>query len=252
VFLAWALPMGLLLIPVNLLVFRRAIPEHLGSGAGDAPSSVERFGAARALRFLSQDYFASIFTQVTLTLLPLMVLALLGPRDSAYFAIPFMIVMAFDTLAYSACTPLVVEAGLLKEGHLRDLANLVVRRVLVLLVPAAVLLILAAPLVLMPFGHAYVQHGTGVLRLLLCASLFRAGIAFFSAVSRVQGRGLRLALTEFALLVLVIVPATPLANAYGIDGIGAAWLIANAVIFLTLLPRLLPVLREPRVSSAVV
>jgi O-antigen/teichoic acid export membrane protein len=250
VFLAWALPMALLLIPVNLLVFRRAIPAQLGVDEPEGPSSVKRFGAARAVRFLSQDYFASIFTQATLTLLPLTVLALLGARDSAYFAIPFMIVMAFDTLAYSACTPLVVEAARLNEGHLRDLANLVVRRVLVLVAPAGALLILAAPLVLLPFGHAYVQHGTGVLRLLLCASLFRAGIAFFSAVSRVQGRGLRLALMEFALLVLVLGPAAPLADSYGIDGVGAAWLMANAVIFLTLIPRLLPVLREPRVTSA--
>jgi O-antigen/teichoic acid export membrane protein len=202
------------------------------------------------VRFLSQDFFASIFTQATLTLLPLIVLALLGARESAYFAIPFMIVMAFDTLAYSACTPLVVEAGVLHEGHLRELANLVVRRVLALVVPAGLLLILAAPLVLLPFGNAYARHGAGVLRLLLCASLFRGGIAFFAAVSRVQGRGLRLALSELALLVLVLGPAAPLANAYGIDGVGAAWLMANAVIFLTLVPRLIPVFREPRVSSA--
>ena len=45
---------------------------------------------------------------------------------------------------------------------------------------------------MLPFGHVYAEHGAGVLRLLLCAkAFFRAVIALFSAVSRVQGRGLR-------------------------------------------------------------
>ena len=65
---------------------------------------------------------------------------------------------------------------------------------------------------MLPFGRAYAEHGTGVLRLLLCASIFRAVIALFSAVSRAQGRGLRLALVEFALLVIVLGSAIPLAH----------------------------------------
>jgi O-antigen/teichoic acid export membrane protein len=246
VFLAWALPMALLLVPVNLLVFRRAIPEHVARVAGDRASSLERQGAGRAMRFLGQDYLASIFTQATLTVLPLLVLATLGPRSSAYFAIPLMIVLAFDTVAHGACTSLVVEASL-EERHLGDLANVVARRVLALLAPAGVLLIVLAPLVLLPFGRAYAEHGAGVLRLLLCASLFRAGIALFSAVSRVQRRGIRLGLAELALLALVLGPAIPLADAYGVEGVGAAWLVANAVIFLAVLPWLLRVLRGPHI-----
>jgi O-antigen/teichoic acid export membrane protein len=245
VFLAWAIPMALLLIPVNLLVFRLAIPEHLAGGVGARTSSLERRRTGRAVRFLGQDYLASIFTQATLTVLPLLVLAILGARNSAYFAIPLMIALAFDTLAYSACTSLVVEASL-EERHLGDLAEVVVRRVLAPLAPAGLLLIILAPLVLAPFGEAYAQHGAGVLRLLLCASLFRAGIALFSAVSRVERRGIRLGLIELALLVLVLGPAIPLADAYGVEGVGAGWLLANGAIFLAVLPWLLRVLREPR------
>jgi O-antigen/teichoic acid export membrane protein len=241
VYLAWVLPMALLLIPVNLLVFRRAIPGHLTGGARE--SSVSRLGTRRVVRFLAQDYLASIFTQATLTVLPLLVIAILGARQSAYFAMPFTIVMAFDTFAYSACTSLVVEATLEQES-LRALTMVFVRRVLVLLMPAAALLALAAPLVMLPFGHAYAEHGAAVLRLLLCASVFRAVIALFSAVSRVQGRGLRLALVECALLVIVLGSAIPLARSYGIEGVGAAWLGANAVIFVAVLPLLVGFLRE--------
>lgn len=242
VFLAWALPMALLLVPVNLLVFRRAIPGHVAGGVRE--SSIARIGTRRVARFLAQDYLASVFTQATLTVLPLLVIVILGPQESAYFAMPFMIVMAFDTFAYSACTSLVVEATLEQES-LRALTKVFARRVLTLLMPGAALLALAAPLVMLPFGHVYAQHGAGVLRLLLCGSLFRTVIALFSAVSRVQRRGLRLWLVELALLVLVLGPAVPLARSHGIEGIAAAWLGANAIICLAVVPLLIQFLREP-------
>jgi O-antigen/teichoic acid export membrane protein len=242
VFLSWALPMALLLVPVNLLVFRRAIPGHLSSVV--AESSFARIGARQVARFLAQDYLASVFTQATLTVLPLLVIATLGARQSAYFAMPFTIVLAFDTFAYSACTSLVVEATL-NHKSLRTLTRVFARRVLTLLMPAAALLALAAPLVMLPFGPTYAEHGAVALRLLLCGSVFRAVIALFSAVSRAQGRGGRLALVELALLVLVLGAAIPLAHSHGIEGVAAAWLGANALICLAVSPLLVRFLREP-------
>lgn len=245
VFAAWALPMALLVVPVNVLLFKRAIPDHVAGK--ERESSISRLGIRRVVRFLAQDYAASIFTRATMTLLPLLVIGILGPKASAYFAIPFMIMVAFDSLAYSACTSLVVEATLAGE-HLQALTRLTVRRVLALIVPAGVALIVAAPLVLLPFGRAYEEQGTTVLRLLLCASLLRPGIALFSAVSRIGGHGLRLALVEAALLALVLGPAIPLAHSHGIEGVAAAWLGANVIIFLAVIPWLVRFLRKPDVE----
>jgi O-antigen/teichoic acid export membrane protein len=242
VFLAWVLPMALLLVPVNLLVFKRAVPAHLASGIRE--SAIARIGLRRVARFLVQDYLASIFTQATLTVLPLLVIVILGATQSAYFAMPFTIVLAFDTFAYSACTSLVVE-GTLEQESLRVLTRVFARRVLTLLMPGAAVLALAAPLVMLPFGHVYAEHGAGVLRLLLCGSLFRVVVALFSAISRVQGRGLRLGLVELALLVLVLGSAAPLARSHGIEGVAAAWLGANALICLAVVPLLIRFLREP-------
>jgi O-antigen/teichoic acid export membrane protein len=243
VFLAWALPMALLLIPVSVLVFRRAIPVHVRTHVGE--SSISRIGLHGVRRFLAQDYLATVFTQATLTVLPLLVIAVLGARAAAYFAMPFTIAIAFDTFAYSACTSLVVEATLQPES-LRALTHLFARRVLTLLIPVAALLALAAPLVMLPFGHAYAQEGATVLRLLLCASMLRVVIALFSAVSRAQGLGLRLATVELALLVFVLGAAVPLAHSDGIQGVAAAWLGANAIICVVLAPVLMRFLRAPR------
>jgi O-antigen/teichoic acid export membrane protein len=245
VFLAWVLPMALLVIPVNLLVFRRAIPSHVAGEVRE--SSVERLGRSRVMRFLTQDYLASVLTEATLTILPLLVIAVLGAQESAYFAIPFTIAVAFDTLSYSACTSLVVE-GSLDQESLRALTRLFVRRVLVLLVLAAVLLAAAAPLVLLPFGHVYAQHGATVLRLLLFASIFRTVIALFLAIARVQGHGSRIAFVELALLVVILGPAVPLAHSHGIKGVAIAWLGANVVICLAVVSPLLRFLLKPRTA----
>ena len=68
--------------------------------------------------------------------------------------------------------------------------------------------------------------------------------ALFSAVSRTQGRGMRLALVEFALLVLVLGAAVPLAHSDGIEGVAAAWLGANAIICFAVAPMLVKFLRD--------
>ncbi len=234
IFGAWVLPMALLVLPVNLFIFRRALPRQLASRR-TAPSTLSRLGRRRVVSFLAQDYAAAVFTQATLTLLPLLVIGILGAEASAYFGIPFMIVVAFDTLAYSTSTSLVVEGALAGES-LRPLVRLFARRVLALLLPVGAALIALAPLVLLPFGRAYSENGAAVLRLLLCASLLRAGIALFSAISRIGGHGRRLAAVEFTLLVLALGLAVPLAHAHGIEGVAMAWLAANAMVFLAVVP----------------
>lgn len=235
IFAAWALPMALLVIPVNFMIFRRVLPS-VRAQSGAEPALV-RFGRRRAVGFLAQDYLASVFTQATLTMLPLLVISLLGARQSAYFAIPFMIAIAFDTLAASTCTALVVESTLEAE-HLQSLLRLYVRRVLTPLIPVGLALIASAPLILRLFGAAYAENGTTVLRLLLCASLLRVGTVLFSALSRIGGHGLRIGIVEFALLTLSLSLASALARSNGIDGVGLAWLIANAIVLLSVLPTL--------------
>jgi O-antigen/teichoic acid export membrane protein len=246
IFFAWALPMALLLIPVSAFIFRRAVPKHVAGRVGG--TAIARIRTRQTARFLAQDYLATVFTQATLTVLPILVIAFLGARQAAYFAMPFAIAIAFDTFAYSACTSLVVESTL-KPDRLRALTGVFVHRVLTLLAPAAIILALAAPLVMLPFGRAYAQQGSGVLRLLLCASLLRIVIALFSAVSRAQQRGLRLALVEFALLGLVLGGSITLTRSHGIEGTAAAWLAANAIIAAVVAPLLVRFLREPRPAA---
>jgi hypothetical protein len=85
------------------------------------------------------------------------------------------------------------------------LARKVARRVVHFLVPGTLLIVSAAPLILIPFGEDYVREGTPVLRVLACACVFQATIALYISVAGLPGLGLRILAVNGALTLLLIV-----------------------------------------------
>ena len=248
IFIAWVAPLVVLIPCVNILIFTRVLPAHVATTArvGDLLSSSRR----RLLAFLSQDYLGVVISQATMTALPLIVVALVGARQNAYFYVAFTIATILDVLVYNAMTSLVVEAAH-DEENLRELAWLAIRRLLVPLTAAAALLVALAPLLLRVYGPAYSHQGADVLRLLACALPFRAVTFLFDAVSRVPGKGGRILGTQLAGFVLFVPLTLVLASSHGLDGVGVAWLITAVVVSLAVTPLLIPVLRHPRDGGVV-
>ena len=246
VFLAWVIPVALLVVPVNLLLFGRLLPAH-ARRAAPADSPVMKRSRRKLIGFVAQDYGGTVLARASTTILPLLVVALLGTQENAYFYVPFTIAVAFDMLFYGVGTSLTVE-GANAEHRIRGLAALVVRRFTVLLIPGALLIALAAPLILMPFGPDYVREGTSVLRLLAIASLFRGLITFYEAVARVRGNGRSILACELALMAMLLGGAAALAGPFGIEGVALAWLGASVVVAAAVAPALDRLLARPRRS----
>lgn len=247
VFLAWVLPVVVVLAPINYLLFKEVIPRHVHERRA-ARSELLRRGRRRTLSFLAQDYGAAVLAKAAVTALPLLVVATLGASANAYFYIAFVIVMALDLLFESVCTSLVAE-GAFAEQKVRALARTVVRRFGSLLVGASLVTIVAAPLILLPFGETYAAESASVLRILVAASVFRAMIALFSAVARLQGRGLRILVVHASVAALLLAGAAVLVEPLGVEGVALAWLGANVLGGLTVLPSLLAFLRRPSPPS---
>ena len=239
-FVSWVLPL-LVVIPVmNWLLFRRAIHVHLA--APHAPPETT-FARGRLGRFLVTDYIGSVFGQATLTLIPIIVLAVLGDVQAGYFYLPFALITAFDLLFYGVTTSLVAEASR-DEPRRGELANLVVRRFLTFQIPAALLIAAAAPLLLRPFGADYVEEGTTLLRLMALASCARAIVFLYAGTCRIEGRSDLVAIVEVVLLVS-LVPATKLlAEDHGLGGVGLAWLLCHAAVALAVALPLVRFLRR--------
>jgi len=239
VFLAWIVPLAPLILAVNVFLFARAIPAHalLHGPVAGARSSLARLGRRHAAHFVLRDYLATGLSQATVTALPLLVIVALGASDSAFFAIPLSVALTFDTLAAGAAGPILVESTL-QHGRLAELVRLFLRRVAGPLIAGAVIAALAAPLLLAPFGGHYARQGTTVLRLLLAASALRVLLAIFNAACKAQGRAGRLVAMQFVLFAGFLSLAIPLAHADGIDGVAAAWLVANGLACLCALAAL--------------
>jgi O-antigen/teichoic acid export membrane protein len=235
VFLAWTLPVLLLIPPVNLFLFRRAIPEHLRKHRPAGSAVLARLGRRGVVRFMAQDWGATALSLAPTALLPVLIVALLGPRPNAYFFIPYMIVIAFNMLFVAAGTSLVVE-GAMAEDRIRAMAERIARRSALIVIPGTTVMIAAAPLILLPFGQDYVHESSSVLRLLACGSVFYAAIALYVAIARVHGRSLGILLVEAVKLPLLLGGAVALSGPLGIEGVALAWLGSIALVACAVVP----------------
>ena len=140
-------------------------------------------------------------------------------------------------LAQSLSISLVVE-GAYDEANLVSLARRSAARYIRFVAPAVAGLILAAPLVLSPFGAEYVANGTTLLRLLLAGTMAKAVVTLYMGVERVRARVSRVLVAEAATFVLVSTGAVLGMRSYGLAGLGVAWLLAQLSVAAVVAPRL--------------
>ena len=241
-FVSWAIPMCMLLGPVTWLLHRRILATAGPTIADESrPSAPDR---RRLARFLALDYLAAVFIQTSLMILPLIVVGILGSRANAHFYIPFTIAVALDAMFWSMSTSLVAE-GALAPQRVPELVRLLVQRVAFIVVPVIGVLVAAAPIVMLPFGEEYVNASSNVLRILLVASLFRGAMLLANAIWRLEGRGGRIAAGEGFMLLGLLCAAIPLAHAFGVIGVAAAWLGSALAVGCAVLPLLMRYIRRP-------
>ncbi|HYF26871.1 MAG TPA: hypothetical protein VD931_14105 [Baekduia sp.] len=244
IFAAWVVPLVVLLPVVNVLLVRRVLRPEAVLGA--PPAAASRPQGRNLVGFLLEDYAGYVLGQAAVTVIPLVVLTQLGSTQSGWFAIPFTLVVALDLLFYAVTTSMTVE-GAHDHTQVRALLRTVARRFLVLLVPIALLVVAAAPLLLAPFGSDYADEGTTALRLLACASVPHALVTLYTAVSRLRGRGRPILAAQATLFALVVGLALALAEPHGLPGVALAWLAGNVVVGLAVA---LPLVRAARAEPA--
>jgi O-antigen/teichoic acid export membrane protein len=243
---SWVVPMVLLIIPVNLIVFGIAVRRHTPT---HDVGIVKSFGKRRLVHYVGLTSVAAICDQGMQAAIPLVVVATLGATQNAFFYVPFTIAMTAELLVNNMITALTVE-GAFNAARVRALTAAAARRLAIVTLPISLVLIVAAPLILRFFGPEYVAHGTTVLRLLAVAGLLRGGIWLYMGVCRVQGRAwvivIQSVITSVGALVLIVV----FGNRWGLDGVAFAWLCVNVVVAVGIFPMLWHFLRHPSPEEA--
>ena len=145
-----------------------------------------------------------------------------------------MIALPIFTVSANTGASLTVTAARDEEG-LHPYARKVLAQTAGIVVPVALGLALAAPLVLRLFGSEYAEHGAGTLAFLALATVPHVVNFLYRSVCRVQRRTSALVILLGALCGLVLILGVVLLKVLGIAGVGLAWLLAESTVAVTLL-----------------
>ena len=137
--------------------------------------SVRSFGVLRShLPITVGNHLATTMGILPATVVPLVVLAIGGPVETAHFGIVFTVVSFLTVIPSTLAGVLFAEAS--RPGtSLRRQLRKALRGTYVLLLPALAVLIVAGPFALRIFGASYADAGAGCLRVLALSSLPMAG-----------------------------------------------------------------------------
>ena len=236
IFLSWTVPVPVIVAAVSAFLVFRLIPRHRDRTSERGL----RMKPRRLVSFLALDYVASLFVMMTVTLLPIVVVAVAGPEQGAYFYLAWLVITSLQLIPNYLVASLTVEAVHDTDGLARH-ARRVLAYMVRLFAPAVVVVSLAAPWILAVFGEGYAAEGADLLRVGALGLIPYAVNVLFIGTARVQGHGRVILGVHGALGVLTLVVSAALLGPLGIAGVGFAWLISNtavciAVILLGLRP----------------
>ena len=227
IFTAWTLPLVLLVIPVNLLLFGRLIPAR-------KHPPIEDIAPRRIARLVGVDYLSILLTTATLGFVPLLVLAINGARANAYVALAWTIAYPLHLLSVNVGMAMITEAS--REQHrLVEYTRRTALHALRIVVPLVVVGIVAAPLVLRVFGPAYASHSVVPFQLFALAAIPNVVISTYVSVARVQRKMWQVVGVTFVQSVIILGACVILLPSIGIDGVGYAWVLATGTVALVLL-----------------
>jgi O-antigen/teichoic acid export membrane protein/aminoglycoside phosphotransferase (APT) family kinase protein len=242
--LSWVIATALIVLLINLWLLVRLLPAH---GVARAEQAVPITAGAIA-RFVSADYVGALFWQAALMGLPVLVLARLGAEAAAAYNMVWQFGMALY-LVPSGMGQSMIAHNAADPGKVDKARRETVRRGLLLVVPAALVLALGGQLVLSMFGTHYTEAGTGALALVALSAVPNVITATTTSTARVrQRRGVQFGVPT-SISVLVIGLSWVLMPQLGILAVGLAWLCAQCVVAAFVLVANAPWLPGPLASA---
>lgn len=221
---SWMAATGLVVLVTTGYLFLRALPVHEA-----AATTGEQISPRAIAGYLGGDFLGATCWLACTQLLPVLVLGTLGARPTATFAVAWTIAYTLYLVPAAMGQSLVAHMALDPEHAAAARAG-VERRSLIVLLPAVVVLVLAAPWVLRLLGPDYADAGRWVLPLMAASALPNVVVA--AAVS--QARALRrtgvVATLLGSLSVLVVSLAVVLMPVFDIAGVGLALLAGQAAV----------------------
>ncbi len=221
---SWVLPMVAAVGLVNLVMFRWLFPRHMR----ERPFTDPIVRAATIVRLAAADYLGSLFALSYVALLPVLVINEVGAIAGGRFYIVWVISSTLQLVAPQMILSLTVEtASDPSTFHVQG------RRMLIgtlrVLVPIGAVVVIAAPIILSVFGSTY-EADVRLLRLLVLAILPYSINTLFIAMLRVTVRPRQIVVIQASLAGLILGLTVVLIRAFGLEGVGIAFLAGQSIV----------------------
>lgn len=179
-------------------------------------------------RFSLGNYVAAIFAFAPTVIIPLIIINTIGATSNAYFYIAYSIASVMLLMPSAVATSLFIEGS-----HNVPLKQVTIRSfkfIFALLIPALIVVIVFGGKLLLLFGAEYSVQSLRLLQLLACSSLLSAVTTIYIHVKKVQKNIKMVNFLSIFVSVLTIVFCYGALAAFGLIGVGYAWIIANAIL----------------------
>jgi O-antigen/teichoic acid export membrane protein len=243
---SWIIPSIVIVGVVTAVLVLRWIPAYMAAH-GDRRPSLDR---RTLMTFVAADSVGALFALGASTLLPVLVVGAVGPTTGAYFAITWTIITALMLVPINMAASLTVESVHTQVAlgpQVRRLAGHLYR----LLIPLVILVIVFAEWGLHIFGPAYSENATVALRVGALGLLPFAANTLFLATARIRARSREILVVQSVTAALTLALSAALLDRMGIAGVTLAWLIAQGLVALVVVPtQLVPLVRGREAGRA--
>jgi O-antigen/teichoic acid export membrane protein/Ser/Thr protein kinase RdoA (MazF antagonist) len=232
IFVAWSIPAIALLLPINLLIRRRLLSRP--ATGDDSPG----IALPDIVRFAAGDHVAAFLWLGTTELLALVVLAQAGAESAAFYFLSFQIAYSLYLLTSNVSSAFVVEAAIHSDQE-TQLTRKALFQAARLVVPGALIAVVAAPWLLRIIGSEYEANGVPLLRLLLLSAIPQILVGLAVGRARLH-RHVRIVIAVYALTAIsLFIGSTVGLRAGGLEAVGWTWLVTQLVLATILTPTVL-------------
>lgn len=179
------------------------------------------------------NYTASIFSMIAITIIPILIVNLIGAENCAYFFIAYSVAGMLFAIPSAISTSLFVEGS--HNFPLKDNVIKSLKFASIILVPSILIIFFFGDKILLLFSKEFSEQSFELLKLLAISSLFSIIISIYTTIKMIKKEIIVINYINILSSIILIVVGYILLFKYGLIGIGYAWLLNNIIISLGIL-----------------
>lgn len=194
---------------------------------------IDHSSIKRIFSYSIGTYFSDVILLIPTNLLPLIVLYMLGPEESAYFSIACSLSFIIWMIPQAISISLFVEGS--NDMPLKDNTIKALKFSYILLIPVLIGIFLFGDRLLLLYDGGFAENSFELLKLFSISSLFATIIYIFTSIKKVKKDIKMLAIVSFLNAMLTLTLSVPFIKLYGINGIGYVYILANAALSIAII-----------------